>query len=151
MDDLRRAVGPALMGDGHQVSRKHLRVIGSGGGRAGNGSPQGRRQARLRRLEPTHARLPRSGAAIARSRRRAQCQVPLPRSPLSWLQHASAVALDIVRRPKATPIHELERYMRCKDCSRLQGRPYKRSHLVALRQAKISAGDPASTWWPGEQ
>jgi hypothetical protein len=26
------------------------------------------------------------------------------------------VALDIVRRPKATPIHELERYMRCKDC-----------------------------------
>ena len=28
------------------------------------------------------------------------------------------VALDIVRRPKATPVHELERYMRCKDCSR---------------------------------
>src|SRR6266850_8243106 len=25
------------------------------------------------------------------------------------------VALDIVRRPKATPVHELERYMRCKD------------------------------------
>ena len=24
------------------------------------------------------------------------------------------VALDIVRRPKATPVHELERYMRCK-------------------------------------
>jgi hypothetical protein len=31
------------------------------------------------------------------------------------------VALDIVRRPKATPIHELEHSMRCKDCSRLQG------------------------------
>ena len=29
------------------------------------------------------------------------------------------VALAIVRRPKATPIHELERYMRCKDCSGL--------------------------------
>ena len=28
------------------------------------------------------------------------------------------VALDIVRRPKTTPVHELERYMRCKDCSR---------------------------------
>ena len=27
------------------------------------------------------------------------------------------VALDIVRRPKATPVHELERYMRCKECS----------------------------------
>jgi hypothetical protein len=48
------------------------------------------------------------------------------------------VALDIVRRPKATtPIHELERYMRCKNCSELQGRPLKRSHLVALRPTKI--------------
>jgi hypothetical protein len=27
------------------------------------------------------------------------------------------VALDAVRRLKTTPIHELERYMRCKDCS----------------------------------
>lgn len=61
------------------------------------------------------------------------------------------VALNIVRRSKATPIHELERSMRCKDCSRLQGRPHKRSHLVALRKAKISADDPASTWWPGER
>jgi hypothetical protein len=34
------------------------------------------------------------------------------------------VALDIVRRPKSTPIHELERYMRCKDCSEVRGYPY---------------------------
>jgi hypothetical protein len=61
------------------------------------------------------------------------------------------VPLDVVRRPKTTPIHELERYMRCKDCSQISGRPYKRSHLVALRPTKISAGDPASTWWPGER
>ena len=61
------------------------------------------------------------------------------------------VPLNIVRRPKATPIHELERYMRCKDCSRLQGRPYKRSHLIALRPTKISVDDPASIWWPGER
>jgi hypothetical protein len=61
------------------------------------------------------------------------------------------VALDIVRRPKATPVHELERYMRCKDCSRLSGRPYKRSHLMALRPTKISADNPPSTWWPGER
>ena len=61
------------------------------------------------------------------------------------------VTLNIVRRPKPTPIHELERYMRCKDCSRLQGRPFKRSHLIALRTTKISASDPASTWWPGER
>ncbi|MET4151712.1 hypothetical protein ABIC08_003522 [Bradyrhizobium sp. RT9b] len=61
------------------------------------------------------------------------------------------VALDIVRRPKATPIHELERYMRCKDCSQVRGYPYKRSHLVALRPTKISASDPPSHWWPGER
>ena len=61
------------------------------------------------------------------------------------------VALDIVRRPKTTPVHELERYMRCKDCSQVRGYPYKRSHLVALRPTKISASDPPSTWWPGER
>jgi hypothetical protein len=52
------------------------------------------------------------------------------------------VALNIVRRPKTTPIHELERYMRCKDCSQVQGYPFKRSHLVALRPTKISANAP---------
>jgi hypothetical protein len=61
------------------------------------------------------------------------------------------VALNIVRRPKTTPIHELERYMRCKDCSRQSGRPFKRSHLVALRSTKISAFNPPSSWWPGER
>src|ERR1700761_7475963 len=54
------------------------------------------------------------------------------------------VALDIIRRPKHTPIHELERYMRCKDCSKLRGYPYKRSCLVALRPTKISVSDPPS-------
>ena len=59
------------------------------------------------------------------------------------------VALDIVRRPKTTtPLHELERYMRCKDCSEVRGYPYKRSHLVALRRTKISASDRPSYWWP---
>jgi hypothetical protein len=61
------------------------------------------------------------------------------------------VALDIVRRAKTTPVHELERFMRCKDCSQVRGYPYKRSHLVAPRTAKISASDPPSTWWPGER
>ena len=61
------------------------------------------------------------------------------------------IALDVVRRPKATPIHELERYMRCKDCSQLQGRPCKRGRLVALRPTKITASDPASTWWRGKR
>jgi hypothetical protein len=61
------------------------------------------------------------------------------------------VALDIIRRPKTTPVHELERHMRCKCCSEARGHPYKRSHLVTLRPTKISAGDPPSTWWPGER
>ena len=39
-------------------------------------------------------------------------------------------------------MHELERYMRCKDCSLVRGYAYKRSHLVAFRQRKISASDP---------
>ena len=61
------------------------------------------------------------------------------------------VALDIIRRPKHTPVHELERYMRCKDCSQVRRYPYKRSHLVALRPIKISASGPPSTWWRGER
>jgi hypothetical protein len=55
------------------------------------------------------------------------------------------IALDIVRRPKTTPIRELERYMRCKDYSQVRGYPVQ-AHLVALRTAKISANDPPSTW-----
>ena len=38
-----------------------------------------------------------------------------------------SVTFDIVRRPKTTPVHELERYMRCKDCSAVRGYAYKRS------------------------
>jgi hypothetical protein len=48
------------------------------------------------------------------------------------------LALDIVRRRKTTPIHEMERYMRCRRCSELQGYPFKRSHLVALKSTTIS-------------
>src|ERR1700743_2279417 len=62
-----------------------------------------------------------------------------------------SVALDVIRRPKITPIHELERYMRCKDCSQVRGYAYKRSHVVALRTRKISASDSPCTWWPGER
>ena len=63
----------------------------------------------------------------------------------------TTVALDIIRRPKATPIHELERRMRCQDCSRVRGYPCKRGHLVALRATKITVSDPPSRWWPGER
>jgi hypothetical protein len=48
-----------------------------------------------------------------------------------------------VQRPKTTPIHELERYMRCKDCSEVRGYAYKRSHMVAPRRTTISANKSA--------
>ena len=103
-------------------------------------------------MEQAHARLSGSGAAIAPT------LADAINAGFGYLEVKclgcnthQTVALDIVRRPKATPIHELERYMRCKDCSQVSGYPYKRSHLVALRQTKISANDPASTWWPGER
>ena len=46
---------------------------------------------------------------------------PLPPRP----HQNQTVALNIIRRPKTTPVHELERSMRCKDCSQLRGYPYK--------------------------
>lgn len=61
------------------------------------------------------------------------------------------IALDIIRRPKTIAVHELERYMRCKDCSQARGYPFKRSQLIALRSAKISADNPASEMWPGDR
>lgn len=61
------------------------------------------------------------------------------------------VDLTIVRRPKeTTPIHELERFMRCKPCSQQRGFPYKRGALVALRREPVSATNPASVWYPPE-
>jgi hypothetical protein len=46
------------------------------------------------------------------------------------------LALDIVRRPKTTPVHELERYMRCKDCSEVRGYPFwSRCERRRFRQA----------------
>src|SRR6195256_1726412 len=61
------------------------------------------------------------------------------------------VALDIVRRPKTTPVHELERYMRCKECSAVRRYAFKRSQLIALRPNKITTESPASNMWPGDR
>ena len=61
------------------------------------------------------------------------------------------VALDVVRRPKTTPVHELERYMRCKECSAVRRYAFKRSQLIALRPNKITADAPPSEMWPGDR
>jgi len=102
-------------------------------------------------VDEAHARLQRSGAAVASARRRDQGGYTYLEVRCLGCDTHQTVALDIVRQPKTTPIHELERYMRCKDCSEVRGYPYKRSHLVALRRTKISASDPLSFWWPGER
>jgi hypothetical protein len=135
---------------GHEITRDHLRGGGPGGGRAGGGSAPGSRPAGLRRLEQAHGfqspaqPSPTLGDALNAGYRYLEVRC------LGCDTHQT-VALDIVRRPKATPIHELERYMRCKDCSQVRGYPYKRSHLVALRTTKISASSPPLSWWPGER
>jgi len=67
---------------GHEVTRDHLRRIGPGGGRAGDGSTQGIRPARRRGVEQAHARFSGSGAAVADARRCDQRRVWLSRSPL---------------------------------------------------------------------
>ncbi len=50
------------------------------------------------------------------------------------------IDLTIVRRPKdTTPIHELERWLHCKQCSERRSYRYKRAKLVALRFDPITA------------
>lgn len=64
----------------------------------------------------------------------------------------STIDLTIIRRSKATTaVYELERALRCKDCSQVRRYPYKRSQLVALRYDKISATSPPSHMWPGDR
>ena len=61
------------------------------------------------------------------------------------------VALDIVRRPKATPVHELERYMRCRSAPKSGAIRTSAAIWSRCAPTKITASDPPSTWWPGER
>ena len=61
---------------------------------------------------------------------------PAHPSPRLGCDTHQTVTLNIVRRPKATPIHELERYMRCKDCSQVRGYPYKRKGLLEKSEGR---------------
>ena len=111
----------------------------------------GSRQARLRSLDQAYARLQGAGAALTDLGDALNAGYLYLEVRCLGCDTHQTVALDIVRRPKTTPIHELERYMRRKDCSEVRGYPFERSHLVALRRTKISTSDPPSTWWPGER
>jgi hypothetical protein len=136
---------------GQQIRRDHLRLIGPGGGRAGGRNTQGSHRLavevwnkRMLGFQGPAQPSPALGDALNAG------YLYLEVKCLGCTTHQT-VTLDVVRRPKTTPVHELERYMRCRDCSEVRGCPYKRSHLVALRPNKTSAGDPPSTWWPGER
>lgn len=76
------------------------------------------------------ARLPGMDAADARLRRPCPTIGDALNARLCFIEVKclgcetdSAVDLTIVRRPKETPVHELERWMRCKDCSKMRGYP----------------------------
>jgi hypothetical protein len=63
----------------------------------------------------------------------------------------NTVELTTLRRPKDTPIWQLERRMRCRPCSEERGYPYKRGHLVRLRRSNITTAEDGESWYPGEQ
>jgi hypothetical protein len=60
------------------------------------------------------------------------------------LRLSAWAAAPITRSRSTSPAHELERYMRCKDCSAARRYAFKRSQWIALRPNKITADGPAS-------
>ena len=84
----------------------------------------------MRGLERTNAGLPRAGAAVAAIRD------GLTAGYLEVKCLGCNVALDIVRGPKITPVHQLGRYLRCRECSAVRRYAFKRSQLIALRQPR---------------
>ena len=102
-------------------------------------------------MKQAHARLSGSGAAVADAGDAINAGFGYLEVKCLGCDTHQTVALDIVRRPKATPVHELERYMRCRQCSEVRGYPYKRSHLVRLRRSKVTTKDDGELWYPGDQ
>jgi hypothetical protein len=141
--------GPAILSPHGEITRDNLRRIGAGGGRR---ATEARKEADRLAVAAWNKRMlgfqgpGQPSPALGDALNAGYCYLEV--RCLGCDTHQT-VALDIVRRPKTTPVHELERYMRCKACSEVRGHPYKRSHLVALRPRKISANEPPSTWWPG--
>lgn len=78
---------------------------------------KGSRQARVPSVELSHAWLQGAGATLADDRRCHQCRLSLSRSPLFVLRYQSNDRAGHHSAGETTPVHELERYMRCKDCS----------------------------------
>ena len=67
------------------------------------------------------------------------------------MRNDNTVDPTIIRRPKETPIWQLEQRMRCKPCSEQRGYAYKRGQLVRLRRSKVTTKDDGEPWYPGDQ
>ena len=67
------------------------------------------------------------------------------------MRNDNTVDPTIIRRPKETPIWQLEQRMRCKPCSEQRGYAYKRGHLVRLRRSKVTTKDDGEPWYPDDQ
>jgi hypothetical protein len=63
----------------------------------------------------------------------------------------SSVDISTLRRPRETPIWQLEQRMRCKPCSEQRGYPFKRGYLVRLRRSKLTTKDDGEPWYSGDQ
>jgi hypothetical protein len=75
-----------------------------------------------------------------------------PNARAHRLRHAAAYrGVATLRRPRETPIWQLEQRMRCKPCSEQRGYPFKRGYLVRLRRSKLTTKDDGEPWYPGDQ
>ena len=72
-----------------------------------------------------------------------------PSPPIAGCKTHSTVDLTTLRRPRETPIWQLEQRMRCRPCSETRGYPYKRGHLVRLRRTNITTRQ--EPWYHGDQ
>jgi len=63
----------------------------------------------------------------------------------------STVDLTTLRRPRETPVWQLEHRMRCRPCSEMRGYPYKHGNLVRLRRTNITTRQDPGPWYPGDQ
>jgi hypothetical protein len=124
MGNLLKAPRSALMGRWHQVTGNHLRSsIRSAAERAAEARKTADRLAceawnkRMLGFQGPAQPPPALGALNAG-------HLYLEVKCLGCNTHQT-VPLNMVRRPKATAINELERYMRCKDCSAVRRYAFK--------------------------
>ena len=124
--------GPAHpLAHGHQITRDHLRRIGPGSGRAGDGSPQGGRPARRRGVEQAHARLSGTCAAVPGARRRAQRRV-------TSISKSNALAATRIKR---------SRWISCGGRRRRRSTNWNATCAARIARRSVAIPTSAAIWW----